>query len=344
LEDKKKMKNKFIKCLLILFTLTSLFFLSSCASNDGPTSENPDPQVPPPLPPPDPSVSIFINQVETECLSQDITEISTYVSVIDELGNPIDDLDLVNFQISENSNAVAPEDVSFSHIKEEITDPISVVIIMDYSTSITDDSERQQAMEDAVLHFIDLMQPNDQAEIIKFNTGIRYVQPFTSDKSVLEEAVHEEVSTGVTYLYDTLYSGIEDVQDESGRKAVVAITDGRENHESGIPGDGRHPHDVITLAQDNEIPLFLIGLGPEIRVDDLKAMAEETSGHYYQAATNNDLQDIYTSISDLFNVGQYQFVFEAPSNGLDTGTLSISVTHNNLTDSAGSTFTYTACP
>ena len=337
------MKKKFTICLVVLFSLTSLFFLSSCASNSGPNDPNPDPgPQPSPLPPPDPSTSIFINQVEAECLSIDVAEISAYVSVIDELGNPINSLDLVNFQISENSNAVAPEDISFFHIDEEVPEPISVVIIMDYSVSI--DSERQDAMESAVIQFIDLMQPNDQAEIIKFNTGIKLLQPFTSDKVVLKAAVYDEVTLGATYLYDTLYTGIEDVVIQSGRRAVIAITDGGESHNGDFPGDGRDQQDVIELAQDNEIPLFLIGLGPEIKVDDLQTMAEDTSGHYYQAATNDELQDIYTGISDLLNVGQYLFIFEAPPNGENSGTLSISITHSNLTDSASTTFTYATCP
>ena len=331
------MKKMFTFCLLVLFSLTSLFFLSSCASNSGPNDPNPDP----PQPPPDHSISILINQVGTECLSPDVTEISAYVSVIDELGDRIENLDLVNFQISENSNTVAPENVSFIH-EEDFPDPISVVIIMDYSDSI--DSTRQEDMENAVIQFIDLMQPDDQAEIIKFNTGIQLLQPFTSDKSVLRAAVYEEVRPGATYLYDTLYTGIEDVMIQSGRRAVIAITDGRESHTVDFPGDGRDQHDVIDLAKENNVPLFLIGLGNEINISVLNTMAEETSGHYYQAATSNELEDIYTSIADLLNVGQYLFVFEAPSNGGNTGTLSISVTNDDLTDSASTTFTYAACP
>jgi VWFA-related protein len=340
------MKKMFGFCLVVLFLIIPIFLVSGCASNSGPPEQNnnnPDPQ-PDPLPPPDPSISIFINQVETECIAPDGNEISAYVSVVDELGNPIDTLELINFQVTENLTPLAAGDISFAHIEDAISDPISFVIIMDYSNSITRDPERQAAMEDAVKRFIDLMQPNDQAEIIKFNSGIRYIQPFTSDKSVLEAAVDEEVDLGATYLYDTLYSGIEDVGLQSGRKAVIAITDGREEHTSNFPGDGRDQQAVIELAQNNNIPLFLIGLGPEIEVEVLGTMAEDTSGHYYQAATNNDLQDIYTNIAALLNVGRYLFRFDTLPGSESSGNLSITVTNENLEDSASATFAYTACP
>lgn len=340
----EKMKKMFGFCFVVLFLIIPIILFSGCASNSGSSdnnNNNPDPDT---LPPPPPSISIFINQVETECIAPDSNKISAYVSVVDELGAPIDTLELTNFQIAENSTAIAPGNISFSHIQNAVSNPISVVIIMDYSSSVSRDPVRQTAMEDAVKRFIDLMQPNDQAEIIKFNTGIKYIQPFTSDKAVLEAAVDEEVDSGATYLYDTLYSGVEDIIPQSGRKAVIAITDGGEAHNENFPGDGRNQQAVIELAQNSEIPLFLIGLGSEIDVNVLETMAEETSGHYYQAATNNELEDIYSSIADLLNVGRYLFTFNTLLGSESNGTLSISVTNGNLEDSADVTFAYTACP
>ena len=345
MED-EKMKRMFGFCLVVLFLIIPIFLLSGCASNNGPSdnnNNNPDPQ-PDPLPPPAPSINIFINQVETECIPPNGNEISAYVSVVDESGDPIDTLELTNFQISENATPLAPGDISFSHIEDAISTPISFVIIMDYSNSVIRDPERQAAMEDAVKRFIDLMRANDQAEIIKFNTGIKYTQPFTSNKSVLAAAVDEEVTFGATYLYDTLYSGIEDVMLQSGRKAVIAITDGGESHTDNFDGDGRDQQAVIELARNNKVPLFLIGLGPEIEVDALTTMAEETSGHYYQAATNDDLKDIYSNIVDLLNVGKYLFRFDTLPGSESSGTLSITVTNESLRDNTSATFAYTACP
>jgi VWFA-related protein len=294
----------------------------------------------------DPSVDVFINQLETACLSSGDTEVSAYVSVVDESGDLIDALDLSNFQIIQDSNEIDAGSILFATSDDLIPEPVSVSIIMDYSKSITELPDTQAAMEDAVTGFVDLMQLDDQAEIIKFNTGIRYLLPFTSNKTLLKAGVAytEDIQGAYTYLYDTLYTGIEDVAEQSGRQAVVAITDGQEQHMDGVPGDRRTVEDIIALAQENEVPLFLIGLGENINEDELQEMAEETEGHFYQAASSDDLEDIYSKISDLLNIEQYLMIFEATANGEETGSLEITVNYNDLTDSAETTFSFAVCP
>ena len=338
-------------CLPVLLLLLCLGLgITGCASGgstsdepaDTPQNDNPQDM----LPPPQPSVNIFINNLESACLPAGTTELSAYVSVIDEMGNLIDTLNLSNFQITQDSTLVAPASVQFATSDDLIPAPISATIIMDYSKSITDLPDVQAAMEDAVDGFIDLMQLGDQAEIIKFNTGIKYLLPFTSDKSLLKAGVAymENVGGGYTYLYDTLYTGIEDVALQNGRKAVIAITDGRDYKTNEFPGDGRDVEEVIALAKTNNIPLFLIGLGADINVTELQEMAEETSGHFYQAASSNDLEDIYTNISDLLNIEQYLMVFEAEDNGTPMSTVTVSVNYNNLTDAVSASFPYAICP
>lgn len=328
-----------IFCMLVLALTTSLFWINGCASNNGPSDSTSDPD---PIPLLEPSINIFINQVETVC-SIGVPEISAYVTVIDEQGDRIDGLNLTHFEITENEspNPTSSDHIQLSYIDEELAAPTSISIIMDYSGSMIEDTETKLAMENAVLEFIRLMKDGDQAEIIKFNTGIKYFQPLTDDKAVLEAAVTgQEVETGTTYLYDTLYTGIEDLIGISGRKAVVAITDGEEKHDDNYPGDGRTEQNVIALAQTNRVPLFILGLGRDISVESLLEMTEETSGHYYQAATSDELNDIYAKISNLFNEGQYLFTFDGTPDGSQTGTLSISVSYGGLSDSATAEFSY----
>ncbi len=287
-----------------------------------------------------PSIDLVINNLETACLPSGTISMALMVSAVDENGDLIDTLDLSDFEIEVNDSRIDTESISFYYVQEEIPEPVSVAILMDYSTSITNVPETQTAMEEAVIDFIELMDADDQAEILKFNNGIQYVQPFTSDQAVLIEAATdmEGVDPGSTYLYDSLYDSIEDAAAQTGRKAVVAITDGEELHEPGLDGDGLTMDDVIQLAQNANIPLFLIGLGSNVDEAVLQEMADETGGYFYQAAANEDLQDIYSNISGLLNEGQYYFEFTAVSNGQATGDLTISVDYNDLSDSVSTTF------
>ncbi len=341
------MKKRYILCSALFLLLLPLISFSGCAggsSDDSASSSTPQTENASTTSSPEPSVDIFINQVDTDCFAPGFVEIMAYVSVIDEEGELIDGLDLSNFQISHNDNAVAAQEITFAPTNSLIPDPISVAVIMDYSDSITDFPEVQTAMEDAVEGFIDLMYSKDQAEIIKFNTGIKYLQPFTSDKELLKAGIAylKDVIGGYTYLYDTLYKGIEDTTAQSGRKAVIAITDGVEKHEDNVPGDGRTMQNVIDLAQASEIPLFIIGLGTEINAVELQEMADETEGHFYQAATSDELEEIYDDISQLLNIGQYLFVYEAARSDEETAALVVSINYNGLTDST--TFPLAICP
>ena len=337
------MKRSLTHCLVTFVLIISSALIFGCASNDGPSTN--DSGTDPVAPPSDASLDLFINQVETECLPSGSARLNAYVSVIDEESHLVENLNLSNFQVSDNSTVIDSGNIIFSSLQNILPDPVSVAIIMDYSDSITEAPQTQASMESAVLAFIDLMGPQDQAEIIKFNTGIRFIQPFTSNKAVLREAVTnmEGVEPGTTYLYDTLYYGIEDLMTQEGRLAVVAITDGRESHQWDYPGDGRTIDDVIGLATSNQVPLFLIGLGQDINVQELNRMADETSGHLYRAATGNELNEIYTSISDLLTEGQYLIQFDSTSAGQTGGMVNITVTHADLTDSADGSYSPADC-
>jgi hypothetical protein len=293
-----------------------------------------------------PDFHIFISQIETACLPSKNTEIAAYLSAINEYGDLINILTLSNFQINLDAAHVEPKAVHFAPIDNFILEPLSIVMIMDYSTSVTDFPEIQAAMEDAVIGFINLMQPKDQAEIIKFNTGIKFLQPFTNDTLQLTTSVtsSQNVTGGHTYLYDALYAGVEDAATQTGRKAVIAITDGTERHVEGIPGDGRGKKDIITLAQAKRIPIFIIGLGPNTDGKELTELTKTTSGYFFQAKTIDRLEGIYTNISNLLNFGQYLMVFETAPNGKDHSDLALLATLNGLSDNISATIPFAICP
>jgi hypothetical protein len=295
----------------------------------------------------DSNIDNYINQVDTDCLSFKNIAATTYTSAINKYGDPLQLFNLSNFQISMDGNSITSEDIHSVPIGNFISGPISIVIIMDYSTSITDFPKVQAAMEEAVLGFIDLMHPKDRAEIIKFNTGIKYLQPFTNDKSLLTDAVvHiEDITNGYTYLYDTLFTAIKDVAaQKTERKAVIAITDGTERHIEGILGDGRGKKDIIVLAQTQKIPIYIIGLGSNIDVKDLAEITKETSGYFFQATTTDKLTDIYINISNLLNFDQYLFVLETTPNERYRNQLTRLATKNGISGNVNTTISYTICP
>ena len=343
------MKKPYIIIPAILMILLALNLFSGCAKEEDSFNQNnaqDSVDASSTLSEIAPGFHVFISQIETVCLPSKNTEIAAYLSAINEYGDLIDILTLSNFQINLDAAQVEPKAVQFAPIDNFILDPLSVVMIMDYSTSVTDFPEVQAAMEDAVIEFINLMQPKDQAEIIKFNTGIKYLLPFTKDSLQLTNSVasSQDVIGGHTYLYDALYNGVEDAATQTGRKAVIAITDGTERHVEGIPGEGRGKEDIIVLAQTKKIPIFIIGLGPDTDGNELTEITEATSGYFFRANTIDQLKGIYTNISNLLNFSQYLLVFETTPNGKDHRDLMLLATLNGLSDNINTTIPFAICP
>jgi len=139
---------------------------------------------------------------------------------------------------------------------------LSVMLTMDYSGSMGD---AILVAEDASRTFVRQMSPNDEAAIIKFTGKVRFVQEFTGDTTKLMEAIARQPDDReYTALYDALYTAVFETLDRQGRRVVVAYTDGKDNYSS------HSIDDVILLAKNNEIPIYLIGLGPEVEPDKLQ--------------------------------------------------------------------------
>jgi len=168
---------------------------------------------------------------------------------------------------------------------------LSVMLTMDYSGSMGDDIF---VAEDASRTFVRQMSPNDEAAFIKFTGKVNLVQEFTRDTTKLMEAVMRQPDDrDFTALYDAVYSSVTEVLPRQGRRVVVAYTDGKDNYSS------HSVEDVVTLAKDNDIPVYMIGLGLDIEPDKLDRIASETGGVFWAAPTAEDLAAIYLEILKL---------------------------------------------
>ncbi len=325
-------------CLTALIVFAFLSIMGGCADSGGSggSSSNQDSDSD------TSSIDIVINELVVDTSSGDL-DVTLLVSAVDENGDLIEDLDLSDFTIYINGSEIDAANLTLEYIDEqerEIPDPVSVAILMDYSTSITDDATVKDDMEAAVIWFIGQKRSTDEAAILKFNSGIKYQGAFTTDTATLEdEVLNETVTGGSTYLYDALYTSIEAVALRANRPAVVAVTDGANLYESGVdPTLHKDEDDVVSLAQDNGVPLFLVGLGNDIDEEVLDELATDSGGNFYSASASSELEGIYGSISELLTVGQYEMVITTTYSGESTGRLQISVDYNGITDSLNTTF------
>ena len=112
-----------------------------------------------------------------------------------------------------------------------------------------------------------------------FADSATLTQDLTKNRDEAGEAIDQYVSRGGTALYDALGLGLERLRRVEGRRALVVLTDGRDENDAGTaPGSVRPFNDVLRLAQEIDVTVFAIGLGANVDRERLEALATTTGG------------------------------------------------------------------
>ena len=140
---------------------------------------------------------------------------------------------------------------SVTHFAREVTLPLTLGILIDTSPSVQDILPLEQR---AAIEFLrTVLKKNDLAMIINFDRSVSLIQDFTNSLSLLEKAVGLLAISGGTSLHDAVFLACDEkLRHESGRKAIVLISDGGdttsklkireaiESRAAGRHGDLRH--------------------------------------------------------------------------------------------------------
>jgi VWFA-related protein len=134
-----------------------------------------------------------------------------------------------------------------------------------------DDKIRQ--VEEALRHFIDLLEPADEILVMTFNDRLHIDQDFTSDRQLLAGVLDNLEPAGGTALYDAAFESIRRVASSPAEsKAVVLVTDGVDTASAVAFQDLRE------FARRKEVPVFSIGLDSGRDLNDLFRPPTHTGG------------------------------------------------------------------
>jgi VWFA-related protein len=343
-----------------LFTILSaaliLTTLVACGGGGGGGDGTAAPVVPPTNPPPNPppatAITVSLNQIITDCVTNAPTNnVVALVTVNDQNGNPVDSLTAADFTLFEGPKQITsapPENLTVT-FADQTTIPLSVAMVLDFSWSIggeNGDGADLAAEKVAAVGFVNLLLANDEAEIVKFGKDIDRAINFTladaAGKQNLATAINEPLvgDGNGSAVYDAIILALEDTAARlpERRKAIVVLTDGEDTSSQSTIDD------VIALANLDGIPVFTIGLGDKLAnfEANLKRIADETGGVYYASATAADLTDIYNQLAETLIINQYVFQYNSSLAPLTLTDLMVEATYNTLVGS--DTRDFELCP
>ncbi len=188
---------------------------------------------------------------------------------------------------------------------------VTTVLVLDHSGSMkekadaNDQRTKIEALRTAASRFVELMRRDAMTTLQPFSSEVDDMPSnFTDDKQFMIQRIKELQPAGGTSLYDATYAGLETLAAarREGRKAVVVLTDGRDE----APGSRVSAELVIERAKELKYPLYMLGLGQKDEINEtvMKRMAQETGGKYFHAGNEQKLFDIFENLSiDLHDDG-----------------------------------------
>jgi VWFA-related protein len=248
------------------------------------------------------SSEIIINQVEISSYPK----VTIFATVLKN-GEPQKGLGASDFKIREDE--VEQEPIT---VESKLT-PLSVVVALDVSGSMN--KSLAQAQE-AAQSFVSNLGAEDSVSVISFSRSVNVLSTMSANREAAKSAIAETKARGDTALYDALYSSVEVLKGQPGRKAIVLLSDGVDDDGYGNQLSKHSVSDALTLAQEVNVPIFTIGLGSSIDEGILRKTAQETGAQYYNAPKVEDLQALYNGIGKQLS-GQYNIFYTSnlPSDG-----------------------------
>lgn len=262
------------------------------------------------------TLSVWGQDAEDETIIKvNTTNINLPVTVLNDKGKFVVNLKQENFRVYENGR---PQQVI--QFEPQTDMPLSVVILMDTSTSVRNRIEFEKA---AVKDFLSsvLQGRRDRVAFATFDTEIKVRVDFTNDLEKISRAVDEiKLASGQTTFYDAVAMICREKMTRTGvrRRVIVAITDGADTNSRASL------EQAIAIAQKTETTVYGISTkgGAVFRVEgspylnaddrDLKRLCFDTGGDVLFPKNPEELGRAFQLVTEFLR-NQYLIVYEPDS-------------------------------
>ncbi|MFQ5845369.1 MAG: VWA domain-containing protein, partial [Planctomycetota bacterium] len=245
-----------------------------------------------------------------------VTLVEVYCTVRDSHGRFLTDLKEEDFTILE---AGRPQQIAVFSAERK---PVHLVLLFDTSASMARDRKLETAQE-AAIGFVEALEPDDTAALVTFSDMPRILQPRTGDTTALESAISSIEAKGGTALYDAILSAVQLLKGHEGRKAIILISDGRDESADGLgPGSVATFEEALEAVLKSETAVYAIGTGARIAQEFdylhrrtlgeiLSTLADGSGGRAYFIKKASKLKQAYRRVEDELR-HQYTLAYYPP--------------------------------
>ena len=237
--------------------------------------------------PPKPKPEVSVRQVDEAAFP----EIAVVFEVADAEGRPVLDATKDEFRVEEYDAPVAITAFT-SPISKEVR-PTTVILVLDRSGSMQKE-DRMGGLKRAVDGFLENQPEGSRVAVIAFGDEVELICRFTDDPRKVRAAVGDLTPGGKTVFYDGVSEALRLISRETGRRAILAMTDGEDNRSRFS--------DLASAVRDARragVPVHTLALGAddETSSDDLRTLALETRGRPFSARQSSSLRSIFEEIA-----------------------------------------------
>ncbi len=241
----------------------------------------------------EPTISVNVSLVRVAC------------TVTQQNGHVVTGLTQSDFQVRDRG---VPQSVAYFWSENDL--PLTVGLVVDISGSQMRNLAKHRA---TIRQFLkQVLRPGDRAFLVTVATNVRLLRDFTGDGAVLADDVDYRLrdpgaplgplcvphgimpsgrpqrTCGGSIIWNAVHAASKKLQDVSGRKALLVLTDGVDS------GSDQRLADAIQAAQEAETAVYSIGVKGEqssiglvgrVRIartglnrDELKYLADDTGG------------------------------------------------------------------
>ena len=177
---------------------------------------------------------------------------------------------------------------------QEAVEPVSLVMAIDSSGSMVKSAD---AVRQAARDFVATVRPEDSLALVMFADNPVFAHMLGTNRQFTLDAIDTYKPLGGTALYDALYDSLVTLKSVPGRRAVVVLSDGRDEDNPGTgPGSEHTLDDVLKLMRSVDATIFPIGLGTRVERAFLEKLAADSGGQAYFPASVSSLGDQYSSV------------------------------------------------